>query len=71
MKYFFAELVDEFDATRFLGGSPAVRGAQEVAHKHALRNNIDPVSQWTKDDPSTATPKGNPTVHYRVYSKEV
>jgi len=71
MKYFFAELVNEFNETHFLGGSPVVKGAQEVASKHAIRNKIDPISKWSKGDPSTATPAGSPAQQYRVYSKDV
>jgi hypothetical protein len=71
VKYFFANLYDEYGTVTFVGGSPVLKGAQNAVEKHAFQVYKCGVGPWVGKDPSETHPERIPQMTYRVSSKEV
>lgn len=71
MRYFFVNLINEFSESKFLGGSPVLNGAKQVAVKHAQRNQLGAIKKWSDKDPYIAAPTATERFHYEIESREV
>lgn len=71
MRYFFVNLINEFSEPKFLGGSPVLNGAKQIAVEHAQRNEFGVIKKWSGKDPYTASPTATGRFHYEIESHEV